>query len=103
MIKDLIKNLPKEERQKEKIKHFLKLTIDEIKGHKIKLSEERGLLRIDVEGIGKKSPIFIKNPPILVPDGTKKKIVDDFGNEMEIDNYKEDLEEVLISIVGGII
>lgn len=37
------------------------------------------------------------NPPILIPDGTKKEIEIDFGPNYQRDNYIEDLEEALLS------
>ncbi len=45
----------------------------------------------------------IINPPVLVPDGTKTVVVDSVGQEKEVDNYKEDLEEaILLWISRGI-
>jgi hypothetical protein len=42
------------------------------------------------------------NPPILVPDGTKSTITNEIDGEkyeLEVDNFKEDLDEALKQIV----
>ena len=45
------------------------------------------------------NPLYYKNPPILVPDGTKRSITNNLGVTYEIDNFKEDPEEAFKNII----
>lgn len=39
------------------------------------------------------NPFIFVNPPVMVPDGTKKIVKDIFNKNTEIDNFKEDPKE----------
>lgn len=45
------------------------------------------------------NPLCFQNPPVKVPDGTKRIEIDELGMEREVDNFKEDAEEALKEIV----
>lgn len=45
------------------------------------------------------NPLYYKNPPILVPDGTKQSVTNNFGVTYEIDNFKEDPVESFKKII----
>ena len=85
MIKDLIKDLPAEQKHKEKAKALAKVKLTKLDKYDIEsISEENGLLKVIVKGQGKRNPFYFKNPPIMVPDG---------------DDFKEDHEEALKQIL----
>ena len=44
-------------------------------------------------------PYIFVNPPILVPDGTKKKVKDSFGRDDEVDNFIEDHTKAFENII----
>jgi hypothetical protein len=99
MIKDLIKNMSAKDKHKEKAKALAKVKLTKVGKYEIEsISEENGLLKVIVKGQGNRKPCYFKDPPIIVPAGTKRiEIIDD--KEIEIDNYKEDHEESLKQIL----
>jgi len=44
-----------------------------------------------------------KNPPVLVPDGTKKEVIMPDGKKEYLDNFAENLEEALRQMIMGVI
>ena len=61
---------------------------------------EGDLLKVEVQWNGRTETIRFKNPPILVSDGTKRKVYDEtLDQEIEIDNFKLDPEEALKEII----
>ncbi len=69
------------------------------------VKEEGGALVVFVRGYkgGKmihiSNPLVFINPPVMVPDGTKKKVKDMFGKDAETDNFKEDHKEAFRQII----
>lgn len=109
-----IADLENEEKHRLKVREFLKLekpndyVYKGIKIHIKEISEENGLLKIRAYAerggfqIPLDNPFYFQNPPIMVPDGTfhKEKIG---GEEFEVHNFKEDLEEALKEFLGQVI
>ena len=80
----------------------------ELRGFKVSIKSvevENGTLKVDLSATkdGKPAkadlPYYYKNPPTMVPDGTTSIIKDQKGNDIVIDNFKEDfgasLEEMI--------
>lgn len=72
----------------------------------LEIGTEIGLLKVIVRAkkngqyVFVDNPFYFVNPPILVPDGTKKTIVNRVGQVVQVDNFKEDLVEALKEIVA---
>lgn len=71
----------------------------------IELSQEGYRLKVVVDAkkngrlLMVDNPLYFINPPIMVPDGTKSTVIDEFGNSHDRDNFKEDLDEALQEII----
>ena len=111
MYKELLKDKTAKEREKIKVEALSKVKIQKFTkyGFDIELLEvgiEGELLKViaratkNGQEVFASNPLYYKNPPILVPDGTKKPFTNELGITYMIDNFKEDLEEALREIVG---
>lgn len=75
----------------------VKRNFNGIEVEKVLYDQER--LKVIIKGAGKANPFYFQNPPLLVPDGTKSIEIDSEGNEIEVDNFTEDLEKAFEHIV----
>ncbi len=110
-LAEQIKNMTPEERNLAKIAAFTKIRTPvkyAYEGIDIKitsLSMENSLLKVMVSAqkngkeIKLDLPFYYQNPPILVSIGTKRTAVE-YGEEVELNNYREDIPEALRRIVG---
>jgi hypothetical protein len=96
--------IQKKVKEKRKLKSQALAKVGKIKFDKYKIQsieEKDGDLIVNIKGF-KENPIRIVNPPIMVPDGTKRKEIID-GKEIEVDNHKEDHQETLISVLRSVL
>ena len=67
---------------------------------------ENGMLKVSVRAwkdgreLWVNNPLYFKNPPIMVPDGTYHKIIDEKGKEQDVMNLVEDPLEALKQIIA---
>lgn len=83
--------------------------IDVISIEKETKGKEAGLLKVVVdvkkggENVFIDNPLYFQNPPIMVPDGTTRTVVQvggEFdGKKSEVPNYKVDVKQALMDIV----
>lgn len=110
-VKDLIKDKPANERNDIKIKELIKSQVKNFskKGFDIEileLGQETNRLKVIVKAkkdgveLFVDNPLYFLNPPIMVPDGTKRTEIDEHGNLIELDNFKEDLDEALQEMIA---
>ncbi len=112
MIKDLIKNKNAKERAEIKVDALSKrnkpkpFTIGGVKITIQEIGREKDLLKI--VAIAKKegkelkvsNPLYFKNPPIMISDGTTRTEINEFGKQVQRTNFKEDLDESIKKMVA---
>lgn len=110
-LQNILKNKSSAEKNDIKIKELIKSKVKTFnrKGFDIEileLSQEDNRLKVIVKAkkdgveLFVDNPLYFLNPPILVPDGTKRIVYDEDSNPIQVDNLKEDLDEVLQEIIA---